>query len=60
MRTGANPQLTVDGDLVVIGPTYGDRRDPAGAAGSGRRTLQISLQISLDPPRQEHHNADNL
>jgi hypothetical protein len=45
---------------VVIGPTYGDRRDPAGAAGSGRRTLQISLQISLDPPRQEHHNADNL
>jgi hypothetical protein len=32
MRTGVHPLLTVHEDLAVIGPTYGDRRAPAGAA----------------------------
>jgi len=56
MRTGVHPLLTVDDDLVVIGPTHGDRRTPGRCGASSRRIFTIPL----DPPRQEHHNADNL
>lgn len=46
MRTGVHLLLTVDDDLVVIGPTYGDRRAPAGAAASAA-IFTIPL---YDPP----------